>query len=100
MGLLFPFPRRYTTYDHTVFVTYSLTFTLMLVVVGGLLIAIGLPGLASLLFFVPPFHMYRHLKQTYELGRFSAIMRTMALLTFAFIAASLFMAATVAIGAM
>jgi hypothetical protein len=44
--------------------------------------------------------MYRHLKQTYELGRFSAIMRTMALLTFAFIAAGLFLAAAVAIGAM
>jgi hypothetical protein len=100
MWLLFPFRRRFNTYDHTVFVTYSLSFMMMLVVVGGLLITIGLPGLASLLFFVPPFHMYRHLKQTYELGRFSAIMRTMALMTFAFIAAALFMAAAVAIGAM
>jgi hypothetical protein len=100
MWLLFPFRRRFNTYDHTVFVTYSLSFMMMLVVVGGLLIAIGLPGLASLLFFVPPFHMYRHLKQTYELGRLSAIMRTMALMTFAFIAAALFMAAAVAIGAM
>ena len=98
--LLFPFRRRFNTYDHTVFVTYSLSFMMMLVVAGGLLIAAGLPGVASLLFFVPPFHMYRHLKQTYELGRFSAIMRTMALLTFAFIAAALFLAAAVAIGAM
>jgi hypothetical protein len=100
MWLLFPFRRRFNTYDHTVFVTYSLSFMMMLVVAGGLLIAAGLPGVASLLFFVPPFHMYRHLKQTYELGRFSAIMRTMALLTFAFIAAALFLAAAVAIGAM
>ena len=99
MWLLFPLRRRHT-YDHTVFVTYSLSFMMMLVVVGGLLIAAGLPTLASLLFFVPPFHMYRQLKQAYGLGRFSAIMRTMALLTFAFIAASLFLAATVAIGAM
>jgi hypothetical protein len=99
MWLLFPFRRRYNTYDHTVFVTYSLSFMMMLVVAGGLLIAAGLPGLASLLFFVPPFHMYRHLKQTYELGRFSAIVRTMALLTFAFIAAALFVATAVAIGA-
>jgi len=73
---------------------------MMLVIAGGLFIEIGLPTLASLLFFVPPFHMYRHLKQTYELGRFSAVMRTMALVTFAIIAASLFAAATVAIGAM
>jgi hypothetical protein len=73
---------------------------MMLVVVGGLLVAIGLPGLASLLFFVPPFHMYRHLKGAYELGRFSALLRTMALLTFAFVAAGMFLAASVAIGTM
>jgi len=100
MWLLFPLRRQHSTYDHTVFVTYSLSFMMMLVVAGGLLIAAGLPSLASLLFFVPPFHMYRQLKQAYGLGRFSAIMRTMALLTFSFIAASLFLAATVAIGAM
>jgi hypothetical protein len=99
MWLLFPLRRRYNTYDHAVFVTYSLSFMMMLVIAGGLLIAIGLPGVASLLFFVPPFHMYRHLKQTYQLGKFSAIMRTMALLTFAFIAGALFLAASVAIGA-
>ena len=99
MWLLFPFRRRYNTYDHMVFVTYSLSFMMMLVIVGGVFVALGMTTLASLLFFVPPFHMYRHLKQSYELGRFSAIMRTMALVTFAFIAAALFAAATVAIGA-
>ena len=99
MWLLFPFRRRYNTYDHTVFVTYSLSFMMMLVVVGGVFVAAGMSTVASLLFFVPPFHMYRHLKQTYELGRFSAILRTMALLTFAFIAAALFAVAAVAIGA-
>jgi hypothetical protein len=100
MWLLFPFRRRYNTYDHTVFVTYSLSFMMMLVVAGGLLVEVGMSSLAGLLFFVPPVHMYRHLKQSYELGRTSAILRTMALLTFAFIAAALFMVATVAIGSM
>ena len=100
MWLLFPFRRRYNTYDHAVFVTYSLSFMMMLVIAAGLLVAVGLSGWAGLLFFVPPFHMYRHLKQSYELGRFSAIMRTMALVTFAFIAAGMFAAATVAIGAL
>lgn len=99
MWLLFPLRRKYNTYDHTVFVTYSLSFMMMLVVAGGLLVAAGLSGWAGLLFLVPPFHMYRHLKQTYELGRFSAIVRTMALMTFAFIAAALFMVTAVAIGA-
>lgn len=100
MWLLFPFSRRFNTYDHTVFVTYSLSFMMMLVIVAGLLVAIGWSGWAAMLFFVPPFHMYRHLKQTYQLGRASALLRTSALVTFAFIAAGLFAAATVAIGAM
>ena len=100
MWLLFPLRRRYNTYDHTVFVTYSLSFMMMLVILAGLMVTVGMSGFAGLLFFVPPFHMYRHLKQSYELGRWSAILRTMALVTFAFIAASLFAAVTVAIGAM
>jgi Protein of unknown function (DUF3667) len=100
MWLLFPFRRRYNTYDHTVFVTYSLSFMMLLVITGSLLVAVGMSSLAGLLFFVPPFHMYRHLKQSYELGKWGAIMRTMALVTFAFIAAALFMVAAVAIGAL
>ena len=99
LWLLFPFRRRYNTYDHTVFITYSLSFMMLLVVFGGIFMAAGLSTLASLLFFVPPFHMYKHLKGAYQLGRFSAIMRTTALVTFAFIAFGLFAAATVAIGA-
>ena len=42
MWLLFPFRRRYNTYDHAVFVTYSLSFMMMLVIVGSLLVAVGL----------------------------------------------------------
>ena len=98
MWLLFPFRRKYNTYDHMVFVTYSLSFMMMLVVAGNLLIELGLTSIAGMLFFVPPFHMYRQLRRAYELGRFSAIMRTIALVTFAFAAAGMFMAAAVAIG--
>jgi len=98
LWMLFPFQRRYNTYDHTVFVTYSLSFMMMLVIIGGLLVAAGIPSLASLLFFVPPFHMYWQLKGAYQLGRFSAVVRTMALLTFSIIAAALFMVTAVAIG--
>jgi hypothetical protein len=100
MWLLFPFRRRYNTYDHAVFVTYSLSFMMMLVVTGSLLVAVGLSSLAGFLFFLPPFHMYRHLKQSYELGRWSAIFRTVALVTFAIIAGALFMVTAVAIGAL
>jgi hypothetical protein len=100
LWLLFPLRRRHNLYDHTVFVTYSLSFMMMLVVAGGLLVAAGWSALAGFLFFVPPFHMYRHLKGAYQLGRFSAVVRTIALVSFAFAAAGIFLAATVAIGTM
>lgn len=100
LWLLFPFRRRYKLYDHTVFVTYSLSFMMILVIAAGLLVATGWTALASLLFFVPPFHMYRHLKGAYELGRVSALARTILLVSFAFAAAGMFLAATVAIGMM
>jgi hypothetical protein len=100
LWMLFPFRRRYKLYDHTVFVTYSLSFMMMLVIAAGLLVAAGWTALAGFLFFVPPFHMYRHLKGAYELGRISALVRTFLLVTFAFVAAGLFMAATVALGTM
>jgi hypothetical protein len=43
--------------------------------------------------------MYRHLKGSYELGKWSAILRTSALVGFAFAAAGIFMVTAVAIGA-
>ena len=99
LWLLFPLRRR-QLYDHSVFVTYSLSFMMMLVIAGGLLVAAGFSAVAGFLFFVPPFHMYRHLKGAYQLGRWSALLRTVALVTFAFVAAALFMVAAVAIGVM
>jgi hypothetical protein len=100
LWLLFPFSRRYRLYDHTVFVTYSLSFMMMLVISAGLLVAGGWVAIASLLFFVPPFHMYRHLKGAYQLGRVSALIRTTLLVSFAFAAAGMFIAAAFAIGMM
>jgi hypothetical protein len=100
LWLLFPFSRRYRLYDHTVFVTYSLSFMMILVIAAGLLVAVGASGFAAFLFFLPPFHMYRQLKGAYQLGRFSAVLRTMALVSFAFAAAGMFAAATVAISTM
>jgi len=95
--LLFPFSRRFRLYDHTVFVTYSLCFMMFLLVAGN---TIGLiwPTIASLLFFVPPFHMYRQLKGTYGLGRWGALWRTSLLIGFAFAAIGLFTAMIVGVG--
>lgn len=96
--LLFPFSRRFKLYDHTVFVTYSLCF-MMLLLAAGSLIGLVSESVASLAWFVPPIHMYRQLKGAYGVSTGGAIWRTFALTIFAFIAISLFASLLVAIGA-
>jgi hypothetical protein len=96
--LLFPFSRRFRLYDHTVFVTYSLCFMMLLLSVSTV-VGLVSDGLASLAFFVPPVHMYRHLRGTYGLDKSGAVWRTALLTVFAFIAISLFGSLLVAIGA-
>jgi len=95
--LLFPFSRRFRTYDHTVFVTYSLCF-MMLLLVAGSTIGLVWPSVASLLFFVPPVHMYRQLKGTYRLNRWGALWRTTLLIGFAWAAIGMFTALIVGVG--
>jgi hypothetical protein len=81
--LLFPFSRRFRLYDHVVFVTYSLSFMTFLVAAGALISAAGLNSIASLLFFIPPIHMYRQLRGTYGLSRWGGVWRTILLTSFA-----------------
>jgi hypothetical protein len=96
--LLFPFSRRFRIYDHTVFVTYSLCFMMLLLAASS---AVGLvsDSLAGIAFFVPPFHMYRQLRGTYGLSKGAAIWRASLLTIFAFIAISLFASFLVMVGA-
>jgi hypothetical protein len=96
--LLFPFSRRFRLYDHTVFVTYSLSF-MMLLLVAASVVGLVSTALASLAWFVPPVHMYRQLRGAYSVGRWGAFWRTIALTIFAFIAISLFVSLLVGLGA-
>jgi hypothetical protein len=95
--LLFPFSRRFGLYDHTVFVTYSLCFMMLLLSAASLL-SLVTPSIASIAWLLPPIHMYRQLKGAYSLGRFGAIWRAIALTMFAFIAIALFMTVLVGVG--
>jgi Protein of unknown function (DUF3667) len=96
--LLFPFSRRFRVYDHTVFVTYSLCF-MMLLLAASSVIGLVSDSLASLAFFVPPIHMYKQLRGTYGLGKWGAVWRAFALTIFAFIGIALFASLLVALGA-
>jgi hypothetical protein len=97
--LLFPFSRRFRLYDHTVFVTYSLCFMMLLLAASSLIGLVAEP-VAALAWLVPPVHMYRQLRGTYRLSWPGALWRTCLLTIFAFIAISLFGSLLVALGAL
>lgn len=98
--LLFFWRWRFKMFDHAVFVTYSLTFMMLLGVICGILIQFPatevVGGLA--LVFLPPIHMYRHLRHAYETSRFGAIWRTCLLSVFALTALTLFAVLIVTLG--
>ena len=90
LWLLFPFSRRFRLYDHTVFVTYSLSFMTLLVVAAVLIGSAGLPQVAGFAMLIPPFHIYRQLKGTYGLSGGGALVRTALLIAFSILALGLF----------
>ena len=98
--LLFFWRRRFKMFDHAVFVTYSLTFMMLLGVLSALLIQFPatelLGGLA--LVFYPPIHIYRHLHHAYETRRFGAFWRMIVLCVFAMTALTLFTALIITLG--
>lgn len=96
--LLFPFNRRFKLYDHTVFVTYSLCF-MMLLLAASSVIGLVSSSIASFAWFVPPVHMYRQLRGAYGVSKKGAVWRTALLTIFAFIAISLFASLLVGVGA-
>ena len=83
LWLLFPFSRQFHLYDHTVFVTYSLSFMTLLCATGMVAGAFGAEPIAALLTLVPPIHMYKQLRGAYGTSRFGGLLRTAALLFFA-----------------
>jgi len=96
--LLFPFSRRFRLYDHTVFVTYSLCFMMLLLAASSVLGLVS-DSLSSLAWFVPPLHMYRQIRGTYGVSKTGALWRTGLLTIFAFMAISLFASLLVTLGA-
>ena len=91
--LLFPFNRRFHLYDHTVFVTYSLSFMMVLLILATAGARFGAQPIMIGAVSYAPFHMYRQLRGTYGTSRAGSAWRTAALLIFASIALMLFAAA-------
>lgn len=102
LWLLYPFSRRFAFYDHLVFVTYSLSFMLLLAIVLRVGAEIGIAGglLATTFTFYPPIHMYRQLRGAYRSSRLGALVRTIILLMVAIPTLLLFMTGLLALGAL
>ena len=102
VALLFLWRRRYKMYDHAIFVTYSLSFMMFLVVLLSLCMTIDVPGwiFGTLVAFAPPIHMFAQLRGAYSLRKRSALWRTFALLIFAWVALLAFVMLLLVLGLM
>ncbi|MEW4449210.1 DUF3667 domain-containing protein [Qipengyuania sp. JC766] len=99
--LLFAWKRRFRAYDHAVFVTYSLSFMSLLFVAVSILGTLGLASIWSftILTTVGSAHLYKHLKHSYGLSRFSTVWRFLMLLFFILVIVLLFVQILVVLGA-
>jgi len=100
--LLFLWRRGFHMYDHAMFVTYSLSFMTLLVIILSIAGAAGLGSdvIGTVALVAPPLHMYKQLRGAYRLRRFSALWRTMFLLSFAFVALMFFLLMLLGMGLM
>ncbi len=94
MWLMFAWRPQFKLYDHAVFVTYSITFVMLLLIVMAFVGALGLKPTA--LTALVPVHFFSQLKGAYSLSWRSALWRTVALLcvsAFVLVAFGLFLLA-------
>jgi hypothetical protein len=92
LWLMFVWRRQYTMFDHAVFSLYSLCFMALLFSSLSILAALGFEILSWFLFsIVPPVHIFRQLRQAYQLGVLSALWRTLVLLLIAFVSVLFYM---------
>jgi Protein of unknown function (DUF3667) len=77
MWILFFWRRDIHLYDHAIFITYSISFMMMLAIVVTLGAALGLSGgiWGTALGIIPPLHLYKQLRYAYGLSRFGAFLR-------------------------
>jgi hypothetical protein len=92
LWLMFFWRRGIAMYDHAVFVLYSLSFMSLLFValmgLGALHASTVIPWLASV---APPLHMAAQLRETYRLGRWGTVWRTLVLLVVSAVVFALFL---------
>ena len=101
LWLMFAWKRGVRAYDHAIFVTYSIAFMSLLFIVLSLMAMNGLGGgwVFTALAVIPPIHIYKQLRRTYGLSRFSALWRVVLLLFFIMVVVVLFLQILLLLGA-
>lgn len=99
--LIFAAKRRFKAYDHAIFVTYSLSFMSLFFITLSVIANLGAgpQWVVFALLFIPPLHIYKQLRSTYDLSRFAAIWRLHVLLLFILIILALFLNSLLFLGA-
>jgi hypothetical protein len=77
MWVLFFWRRNVHVYDHAIFVTYSISFMMLFVIVLSIAATAGLSAAiwGTAIGIVPPLHIYKQLRGAYGLSRFGAVLR-------------------------
>jgi hypothetical protein len=77
MWILFFWRRDIHLYDHAIFITYSISFMMMFLIVLTLAAAFGVSAAiwGTALGIIPPLHLYKQLRYAYGLSRFGAVLR-------------------------
>lgn len=84
--------RGYKLYDHAIFTTYSISFMSLLFIFLAVLGTAGLSGVvAPIATIVPPLHLYKHLRYSYDLSRIGTLARLAILFVGIVISLSLFL---------
>jgi hypothetical protein len=100
MWLLFFWRRDIHLYDHAIFITYSISFMMMFLILLTLAAAFGVSATiwGAALGIVPPLHLYKQLRHAYKLSRFGAWLRLFLLSIGIFIVLMLFFMLLLLIG--
>ncbi len=77
LWLLFFWRRDIHLYDHAIFITYSISFMMLFVVMLSVAASLGVSGgiWVIALMVIPPIHLYKQLRVAYRLSRFGTWIR-------------------------
>jgi hypothetical protein len=100
MWLLFFWRRDIHLYDHAIFVTYSISFMMLFLVILSLADSLGVSGTlwGLALMIAPPLHLYKQLRVAYGLSRFGTWVRLFALMIIICVVLTLFSVLLLALG--